>query len=158
MRLSNQVRWRDLDRRIGTVIAVLGLEPHEITDRLQITFEESEDDLDQLVAAAVRIGPRQYALVRHKHHPAPGTEVLTSCDSTSYAEDLHELLQELHLPESALTWTHPSIRKGQSQPVECVSSKSPITSISGPVSGRKKADKTLAKVASAGKGNKAKKG
>ena len=105
----NQVRLSELDPRIGTVIGVLALEPHELSDRFHLTFEESEDDLDQLVAAGLRVGDRQYALVRHKHHPAPGTEILTSCDSTSYAEDLREVLQQLHLPESSLTWTHPSI-------------------------------------------------
>jgi hypothetical protein len=89
-------------------IATTRIEPGEISRRLGIRFESAKDDLDTVSAALIR-GPsgRQFALVRHEHQPAPGTDILTNENSRNFARDLQESLAVLQMTVDDLGWVHP---------------------------------------------------
>ena len=91
-------------------IARLRWSLREITERLGITFETIHDDLDELQAALIAgVSSRQFALVRHRHQPNPGTDILTGERSTDFTSDLAEVLHLLGFDSGALRWIHPDV-------------------------------------------------
>jgi SWIB/MDM2 domain-containing protein len=93
-------------------VAIIGLEPDELTKKYGIQFEESKDDLDYLVAALIRPpSGRVFALVRHRHQPNSGTDILISEDSPDLKRDLEEAVRHLRLTRGQLKWVHPDARK-----------------------------------------------
>lgn len=88
-------------------IAVLRHEPEEIAQRFNLRFTSGFDDLDQLSWAEIAGTRGRHALVRHRHVPTPGTEVLISSASRNPRLDLLHVLSVLTLSEDDLLWTHP---------------------------------------------------
>ena len=105
-----QAPFAEDDRLIDRPIALLALEPAELTSKLGIRFEEGEDDLDRLQAAAIKAKDgRRFVLIRHEHQPRPGTEIRTRFDSSDLTGDLAAVLRTLGLPWSSVLWWHPDI-------------------------------------------------
>jgi hypothetical protein len=103
-----QVPLAKTERGLARAVARLGLEPAEITDRVGLQFENARDDLDDLEAAVFRAqSGKQFALIRHRHQPHPGTDILIDEQLPDLAAALHEALQALKFKSQDLTWTHP---------------------------------------------------
>jgi hypothetical protein len=84
-------------------IAVIALEPEELTERYGLIFEP--DGRRAGVAAMIETaGGDQYMLLRHDDDPCPGTEVLASELSIEPGRDLTELLGALNLDANLVTW------------------------------------------------------
>src|ERR1700731_4266239 len=103
-----QVPLAKTERGLARAVARLGLEPAEITDRLGLQFKNARDDLDDLESAVFRAqSGKQFALIRHRHQPHPGTDILIDEQLPDLAAALHEALQALKFKSQDLTWTHP---------------------------------------------------
>jgi len=91
-------------------IAVLNMEPSEITSKLGIVFETTRDDLDYLKAALVKVeSGNQYAFVRHLHAPNTGTDILMNEKRSDIMAALDEVLHALELTSEDLKWIHPDV-------------------------------------------------
>jgi hypothetical protein len=89
-------------------IATIKWEPEDLTKRFGINFEEAEDDLDRLDVALLQTGSgQQFALVRHRHQPNPGTDILTNEHSADLKNDLAEAVRHLRLGRGDVKWIHP---------------------------------------------------
>ena len=89
-------------------VAVLRMNPEELSERIGIRFHTAHDDLDVLDwAQVVGLSGKAYALVHHRHSPKPGTEVVVRYDSVDPRGDLVDLLRGLKLSEDDLVWTAP---------------------------------------------------
>src|SRR5258708_11382493 len=75
----HQIPLNPMERGLALPVATLRFEPAEITNRLGFKFETARDALDELEAVAFT-GPsgNQFALVRHRHQPDPGTAILVN--------------------------------------------------------------------------------
>lgn len=95
--------WRQIPLEEGAPgvskpLAQLKLEPAELRKRVGIRFEESEDDLDRMQVAIVRIpAGRTYVLVRYRNAPEPGTIVLSDFKKSEASRCVNSLLRGLHL-------------------------------------------------------------
>ena len=99
----------------GDPIAVLRREPEDFTKSLRLTFRSSHDDLDWLRLARIRTANgRTFALVRHRHAPRPGTEVVAASLSTDLWADIVAVLRRLKLTEEDLAWRHPAAKRSAS--------------------------------------------
>jgi SWIB/MDM2 domain-containing protein len=111
-RQIEQVALEEVAGGLAQPVATIDLEPDELNKRYGIQFEESEDDLDHLVAALIRPpSGRVFALVRHRHQPGPGTDIVISEHSPDLKEDLAEAVRHLRLSRGQLRWLHPAGRK-----------------------------------------------
>jgi hypothetical protein len=100
--VTPHVHWPSGDSR---PIALLGLEPEDLSDSLGIVFEEGHDNLDFYRLAAIQLNDGQQVwLMRHRGTPAQGTEVYADSHADPIAAR-RMLLEELALPESAITWS-----------------------------------------------------
>ncbi len=105
-----QIPLAEAEFGLAHPIATMSLEPREITSRFGIAFEPEQDDLDLLEVALVRTNAgRQFALVRHRHQPEPGTDILTNERTADPTSDLRDLMQAFQLEPHELRWVHPSI-------------------------------------------------
>jgi len=89
-------------------VALLRLQPEELSARIGIQFQPAHDDLDMLDwARVVGLSGRPYALVRHRHSPEPGTQILVRSDSSDLWQDVVDVLKDLQLSERDPAWTAP---------------------------------------------------
>ena len=103
-----QVPLGKMEHGLARAVARLGLEPAEITNRVGLRFENGRDDLDDLEAAVFRArSGKQFALIRHRHQPHPGTDILVNERLPDLAAALREALQALRFKPKDLTWIHP---------------------------------------------------
>jgi hypothetical protein len=87
-------------------IAVLRLNPEELSERIGIPFQVAHDDLDILDwARVIGVSGRPYALVRHRHTPEPGTQIVVPHDSRDPRADVLDVLSGLKLSQRDLVWT-----------------------------------------------------
>ena len=98
----------DVPAPLDQVIAVLALEPEELSRTRDLGFQDSYDDLDDLKVAIVATERATYALVRHRNSPSPGTEVHAPAGNPELA--LSDLLTKLKLSEADVLWTRPKAR------------------------------------------------
>ena len=86
-------------------IAVLSLEPAEISARYGIRFTVERDDLDLADVAIVELSSgRHLSLIRYRNNPSPGTEVAADFGDDR-TDARQELLQAFRLDKSMLTWS-----------------------------------------------------
>jgi hypothetical protein len=110
-RTIQQIPLEQMARGLARPVATLILEPAEITSRSGLTFETAHDDVDELQAAVFRVATGQeFALVRHRHQPQPGTDILINETSRDLGAALRDALQGLQLEPRELRWSHPKIR------------------------------------------------
>lgn len=103
-----QVPLAKMEHGLARAVARLRLEPAEITDRVRLHFEKGQDDLDDLEVAVFRAqSGKQFALIRHRHQPYPGTDILINERRHDLAAALQEALQALQFKPQDLSWTHP---------------------------------------------------
>jgi hypothetical protein len=103
-----QIPLRQMIRGLAQPIATIRWEPEDLTKRFGISFEEAEDDLDRLEVALLQTGSgQQFALVRHRHQPNPGTDILTNEHSADLKNDLAEAVRHLRLGREDVKWIHP---------------------------------------------------
>src|SRR5262245_50235550 len=99
-------------RSIGTPIALVRLEPQQLTARSSLKFEDSHDDLDYVRVAWV---DDNTALVRHIGAPTPGTEIIVTdfepARPLRAVEHLDTVLRKLDLTVGDVTWRHPVLAK-----------------------------------------------
>ena len=108
-RQIEQVALDEVAGGLAQTVATIDLEPDELKTRYGIHFEESEDDLDRLVAALIRPpSGRVFALVRHRHQPSRGTDIVISEHSLDLKADLAEAIHHLRLSRRQLKWLHPA--------------------------------------------------
>ena len=120
-RSIEQIPLEQMERGLVRPIATLRLEPAEITSRVGLKFEFAHDDLDELEAAVFRApGGRQFALVRHRHQPNAGTDILINEKSRNLSAALSDALQILHFEPRELRWTHPKIDVTELRKCSCV--------------------------------------
>lgn len=106
--LIEQVPLEKMEHGLARAVARLGLEPAEITSRVGLRFEKGQDDLDDLEAAVFRgRSGRQFALIRHRHQPYPGTDILVNERLPDLTAALREAMQALRFNPKELTWIHP---------------------------------------------------
>jgi hypothetical protein len=106
-----QLKLDQMEHGLARPIAVLAVEPPELTTKLGIQFESSKDDLDKLDAALLRLpNGMQFALVRHHHAPNPGTDLLVNERRADIAGALEAALEALGMNFDAVTWMHPDIK------------------------------------------------
>jgi hypothetical protein len=105
-----QIPLQQMERGLARPVATLRLEPAEIAKRVGLTFETAKDDLDDLEAALfkARTG-RQIALVRHRHQPNRGTDILINERSRDLNSAVREALQALNFEAPDLQWTSPKV-------------------------------------------------
>jgi hypothetical protein len=115
----HQIPLREMERGLAQPVATVELEPNEISERLGITFEVVQDDLDQLQAALVEgAAGRQFALVRHQNQPHPGTDILTNERSSDLRADLSEAVSLFRFGNDELRWVHPDARGAAALPAQ----------------------------------------
>ena len=103
-----QVPLGKMEHGLARAVARLKLEPAEITNLVGLHFEKGKDDLDDLEAAVFRArSGKQFALIRHRHQPHPGTDILDNEQLPDLAAALREVLQALRFKPKDLTWIHP---------------------------------------------------
>src|SRR6266511_5577532 len=86
-----QLHLGDWEHGLAKPIAVLALEPKQISERTGLKFETTRDDLDYLQAALFRTANgTQFALARHQHAPKPGTELVAN----ERTDDLSRALED----------------------------------------------------------------
>lgn len=110
----HQIPLNQMERGLALPVATLRLEPAEITNRLGFKFETARDDLDDLEAAAFS-GPsgNQFALVRHRHQPNPGTDILINEKLVDLSAALRDALKALRFEPRELRWMHPAIKTSE---------------------------------------------
>jgi hypothetical protein len=70
---------------------------------------DAHDDLDALRIARIRVADgRTFALVRHRHAPKPGTQIVMTTPSTDLWGDITAVLSRLQLKLDDLAWRHPA--------------------------------------------------
>ena len=106
-----QIPLQQMERGLARPVATLRLEPAEISKRVGLKFETAKDDLDDLEAALfkARTG-RQIALVRHRHQPNRGTDILINERSRDLNAAVRDALQALNFEAHDLQWTNPKVR------------------------------------------------
>jgi cytoskeletal protein CcmA (bactofilin family) len=106
----DQLPLTEMKHGLAKPIATIRFLPSEISKKLGISFEETEDDLDALQAAAIRTASgRQFGLVRHRHQPTEGVDILTDERSTDLTRDLHDAMGFLRIHQEDLSWIHPEV-------------------------------------------------
>jgi hypothetical protein len=119
-------------------VAVLRLKPEELSERIGIPFQAGHDDLDILDwARVIGLSGRPYALVRHRHSPEPGTQIVVPYDSGDLWADVLDVLSGLNLSERDLAWTSQEAVPGR---------QAKSTRAVRPVSAQRSAGKLLLKV------------
>src|ERR1043166_5902565 len=112
--IEREIEQVPLDEVAGGLaqpVATIRLEPDALRKRYGIRFEETKDDLDDLEAALIRTpSGRIFALVRHRHQPNPGTDILIDEHSTDFKKDLAEVVQHLQLSRADMKWLHPAAK------------------------------------------------
>ena len=99
--------------RLTKAVAVLRLNPEELSERIGIHFQTAHDDLDMLDwARVIGLSGKPYALVRHRHAPEPGTQIVVPYDSNDLWVDVLDVLDGLNLSERDLAWTSPEAVSG----------------------------------------------
>jgi hypothetical protein len=94
-------------------VAVLRFSPEELSQRVGIRFQTAHDDLDILDwARVIGLSGKPYALVRHRHAPEPGTQIVVRHDSLDPSADVLDVLNGLQLSERDLTWASPEASSG----------------------------------------------
>src|SRR5688500_12763608 len=94
---------------LGDAIGVLRSEPDQLERGLRLKFRDAHDDLDSLRIARIRIADgRTFALVRHRHAPEPGTQIVMTTPSTDLWGDITAVLRRLQLKLNDLAWRHPA--------------------------------------------------
>src|SRR2546426_1861551 len=108
--ILNQLSLAEMKYGLVKPIATIQCEPRDLSKKLGISFEVTKDDLDEVEAALIRANSgREFALVRHRHQPHPGTDILTAEHSPDLARDLQDVLQLLRIGPGDLSWVHPEI-------------------------------------------------
>ena len=93
---------------LGDAIGVLRSEPDQLERGLGLRFRDAHDDLDALRIARIRVADgRIFALVRHRHSPKPGTQIVLTTPSTDLWGDIQAVLKRLRLELADLAWRHP---------------------------------------------------
>jgi hypothetical protein len=99
---------------LGDAIGVLRSEPDQLERGLGLKFRDAHDDLDALRIARIRIADgRTFALVRHRHAPEPGTQIVMTTPSTDFWGDITAVLRRLQLELNDLSWRHPAAKPRQ---------------------------------------------
>src|SRR5688572_8676212 len=99
---------------LGDAIGVLRSEPEQLARGLRLKFRDAHDDLDALRIARIRVADgRTFALVRHRHSPEPGTQIVMTTPSTDLWADIAAVLRRLQLEPNDLVWRHRAARPAQ---------------------------------------------
>jgi len=99
---------------LGDAIGVLRSEPAQLERGLGLKFRDAHDDLDAIRIARIRIADgRTFALVRHRHAPEPGTQIVLTTPSSDLWGDITAVLRRLQLTLNDLAWRHPAATKGK---------------------------------------------
>ncbi len=94
---------------LGDAIGVLRSEPEQLARGLRLKFRDAHDDLDAIRFARIRVADgRTFALVRHRHAPEPGTQIVMTTPSTDLWADIAAVLQRLQMKPNDLAWRHPA--------------------------------------------------
>ena len=108
--ILDQLPLTEMKRGLVKPIATVQWEPQDFSKKLGISFQVTQDDLDEVQAALIRAtSRREFALVRHRDQPDRGTDILTAEDSEDLSRDLREALQVLRISLDDLIWIHPRI-------------------------------------------------
>lgn len=110
---------------LGDAIGVLRSEPDQLERGLGLKFRDAHDDLDAIRIARIRIADgRTFALVRHRHAPEPGTQIVMTTPSTDLWGDITAVLRRLQLKPNDLAWRHPAATPRGSDPRPDTSARS----------------------------------
>lgn len=100
---------------VSAEVAILSLEPKELERRAGVQFTAGSDDLDDLVEAILTLPTgRQVHLVRHQHHPHPGTHVFADAQEDT-DNVVAELLAVLQVGPGDIAWKRTDMTRGHSQ-------------------------------------------
>ena len=112
---------------LGDAIGVLRSEPDQLARCLGLKFRDAHDDLDAIRIARIRIADgRTFALVRHRHAPEPGTQIVMTTPSTDLWGDITAVLLRLQLKLNDLSWRHPAAKPRENARV---ATSSPMPSV-----------------------------
>ncbi len=93
-------------------VALLRQEPEELSKKRRVRFRPGHDDLDDLTwAELTSTEGHKFALVRHRHSPTSGTEIVISEHSDSPGKDLTQVLSLLGISPEELLWSHPDAQE-----------------------------------------------
>jgi hypothetical protein len=88
----------------GRVVAILALEPAELSERFGLAFQDGIDDLGRYRLAAIALANGSQAwMLKHDDDPNPGTEVMVDADADPDEAQSH-FLNALGLDRSVLLW------------------------------------------------------
>lgn len=105
-----QLHLGDMEHGMAKTLAVLNMEPKELSQRTGLQFEVTRDDLDYLQAALFQTAKgTQFALVRHQHSPSPGTDLLANERTKDLNGALEEALAALSISWVDLKWINPEL-------------------------------------------------
>lgn len=91
--------------RLTKSVAVIRLNPGELSQRVGLQFQVAYDDLDVLDwAPVIGLSGKSFALLRHRHASEPGTQIVVPYDSGDPWADVLDVLGGLNLSEGDLVW------------------------------------------------------
>ena len=102
-------------------IATIKLLPSDIEQLIEVTFQDSYDDLDYLSFAILNLpSENQVGLISHKHSPGLGTEICINPELLSgheyvVVEILKEAFKKLKVSPKKINWIHPTYIKKEAQ-------------------------------------------
>lgn len=106
-----QIPLDEIPHGLAQPIALLENTPSSIQQALEIRFERSRDDLDDLDAAILKSSDGFHlALIYHLNAPIKGTEIRINERSKDPRGDLDKALRILSPIQPRIIWTHPSVK------------------------------------------------
>jgi hypothetical protein len=113
-----QINTEFLPQDLGRNLAMLRIEPEQISKRTGIQFRETYDDLDYLKLAVIRTSSnKKFGLTRHLHAPEKGVVIHSSRSQNTLIEDLREILSILGVRIHEVRWVNSDVRISLAQTV-----------------------------------------
>lgn len=88
----------------GESVAHIRLAPDDLQRRYNVAFQQSFDNLDDLVIALIEAGGNRFALIHHDGMPADETEVYADREAWERRDLVEDFLNALRLRDTDVLW------------------------------------------------------
>ncbi len=105
--MTKQSPVADWPEKLNDQVAMLRLEPSELSARCGVYFEPSYDGLDDLMGAICHDEGQTFALIRYNNNPVPGTLIVlneAAFDPKSGIAQLGPVLRALGATSEDVIW------------------------------------------------------
>jgi len=128
----NQLALNQWPASLNDQVAMLSLEPAELSRRSGIKFSKSYDSLDNFRGAVCRLPDFSFALIRYDNNPVPGTIIALeegAYESQRGQRYLLEVLTALGADRKEMSWHKPRTLDRQLEKIRTVIKKAPTARI-----------------------------